>query len=96
MGDEITPLFCVFQQFFRCVAGTTVQSGCLFTATIEEQLVDKFFSVFRGLVFLHSAFSLSHPDSFSVDTRPSTLVAWPQGQSHSDSLHCCFQPYPDL
>ena len=47
------------------------QSSCLFTATIEEPLFDKFLfpqqSVFRGLVFLNSAFSLFHPDSFTVD-----------------------------
>ena len=60
--DEFPPLFCVFQQFCRCVAGTTVQSSYLFTAAVEEQLFDNFLSVFRGLVFLHSAFSLSHPD----------------------------------
>ena len=27
-------------------------------------------------MFLHSTFSSSHPDSFSVDTRPSTFVVW--------------------
>ena len=73
-------LCCVFQQFSRCVAGA---NGCLFTATVEEQLFDKFLSVFRGLMFLHSAVSSSHPDvsvadpdSFSVDTRSSTFVVW--------------------
>ena len=57
--------------------------GCLFTATVDEQLLDKFLSVFRGLMFLHSAFSMSHPDvsvghpdSFGVDTRSSTFVGW--------------------
>ena len=64
--DEIPPLFCVFQQFLRCVAGATVQSGYLFSAIVEEQLFDRFLfqlqSVFRGLVFLHGAFSLSHLD----------------------------------
>ena len=40
--EEFPPLFCVCQQFFRCVAGATVQSSSLFTATVEEQLFDKF------------------------------------------------------
>ena len=34
----------------------------------------KILSVFRSLVFLHSAFSLSHPDSYCVDTRPAHLL----------------------
>ena len=60
--------FVSLNKLFRCVAGTTVQSSCLFTATVEEQLFDNFLSVFRGLVFLHSAFSLSHPDVSVVCT----------------------------
>ena len=62
--EEFPPLF---------IPHDPCQSGCLFIATVEEQLFDKFLfqlqSVFRGLVFLlHSAFSLSHPDVSVVCT----------------------------
>ena len=57
------------QLLVRATIGT-FQSSCLLTATVEEQLFDIFLyqSVFRGLVFLHSAFSLSHPDVSVVCT----------------------------
>ena len=78
-SDEIPLLFCVFQQY------------CIFTATVEEQLSDKFLcqlqSVFRGLVFLHCAFISSHPDSFSVDTRPCRFGAWLKATHIQTDLH---------
>ena len=91
--DEFPPLFCVFQQIFRCVAGTTVQSSCLFTATVEEQLFNNSLRVFRGLVFVHSAFSLSHPDVGVV--YPDSLVTvhiccMAQATRSQTDLHWCF------
>ena len=83
-GEEFPPQICAFQQFFRCVAGATVQSSCLFTATVDEQLFDKFLSVFRGLVFLHSAFSSSHP----IQHETEHICCLAQTTRSQTDLHC--------